>query len=86
VRNEITRLLLSLAAKYDWEINQLDAVTAFLNSQIDREIYIWPLKDYEAPPGMVCKVKLALYGIKQSAKLWADTCGEGLRSKGYIQS
>jgi hypothetical protein len=35
---------------------------------------------------MICKVKLAFYGMKQSAKLWADICGEGLRSKGYIQS
>jgi hypothetical protein len=32
VRNETARLLLSLAAKYDWEVDQLDAVTAFLNS------------------------------------------------------
>jgi hypothetical protein len=84
MRNETIRLLLSLAAKNDWEIDQLDAVTAFLNSQMDREIYIWLLKNYEAPLGMVCKVKLAFYNMKQSAKLWADTCGEGLRSKGYI--
>jgi hypothetical protein len=69
MRNETTRLLLSLAAKYDWEIDQLNAVTAFLNSQMDREIYMWPPKNYEAPPGMICKVKLALYGMKQSAKL-----------------
>jgi hypothetical protein len=84
VRNEITRLLLSLAAKYDWEINQLDVMIAFLNSQMDREIYIWLLKDYEASPGMICKVKLALYNMKQSAKLWADIYGEGLRLKDYI--
>ena len=47
---------------------------------------MWPPKEYNAPKGMVCKVKLALYGMKQSAKLWADTCGEGMRSKSYIQS
>jgi hypothetical protein len=64
MRNEIIRLLLSLAAKYDWEINQLNAVTIFLNSQMDREIYMWLLKDYEALSGMVCKVKLAFYGMK----------------------
>jgi hypothetical protein len=86
VRNETARLLLSLAAKYDWEVDQLDAVIAFLNSPLDREIYMWPPKEYKVPKGMVCKVKLALYGMKQSAKLWADTCGEGMRLKGYTQS
>jgi hypothetical protein len=69
MRNEITRLLLSLTAKNDWEINQLNVMIAFLNSQMDREIYIWPLKDYEILPDMICKVKLAFYSIKQSAKL-----------------
>jgi hypothetical protein len=48
VRNKTARLLLSLAAKYDWEVNQLDAVIAFLNSQLDREIYMWPPKEYNA--------------------------------------
>src|SRR5213592_501664 len=33
VRSETSRLLLSLAAKYDWEIDQMDAVSAFLNSE-----------------------------------------------------
>ena len=78
VRNKIARLLLSLAVKYDWEVNQLDAVIAFLNSPLDYKIYIWPPKEYKVPKGMVCKVKLALYGMKQLAKLWADICGEDI--------
>jgi hypothetical protein len=41
VRNETTRLLLSLAAKYDWEIDQLNTVIIFLNSSMNREIYIY---------------------------------------------
>jgi hypothetical protein len=41
LRNETTRLLLSLAAKYDWEIDQLNTVIIFLNSSMNREIYIY---------------------------------------------
>ncbi len=41
MRNETIRLLLSLAAKNDWEIGQMDAITAFLNLEVDHEIYIW---------------------------------------------
>jgi len=84
VRSETSRLLLSLAAKYDWEVDQMDAVSAFLNSEADREIHMWPPKGANIPKGMVCKLNLALYGMKQSAKLWSDTYSKGLRSKGYI--
>jgi hypothetical protein len=69
MRSEISRLLLSLAAKYDWEVDQLDAVTAFLNLKVDREIYMWPPKNTNISKGMVCKLNLALYSMKQSAKL-----------------
>jgi hypothetical protein len=69
VRSETSRLLLSLAAKYDWEVDQLDAVTTFLNSKIDREIYMWPPKDINISKVMVCKLNLTFYSMKQSAKL-----------------
>ena len=44
------------------------------------------------PPGMqtdpnqVCLVNLALYGAKQSAKLWADDAHKALISIGFEQS
>jgi hypothetical protein len=69
MRSEISRLLLSLAAKYDWEVDQLDAVTAFLNLKIDREIYIWPPKGTNISKSMVCKLNLIFYNMKQSVKL-----------------
>ena len=37
-------------------------------------------------PGMVCLLNLALYGMKQSAKLWADTNANSLKSIGYTKS
>jgi hypothetical protein len=86
VRSETSRLLLSLTAKYDWECDQLDAITAFLNSKIDRKLYMWQPNDFPKVPGMVCLLNLALYGMKQSAKLWADTNANSLKSIGYIKS
>jgi hypothetical protein len=35
---------------------------------------------------MVCLLNLALYGMKQSVKLWADTNTNSLKSIGYIKS
>jgi Reverse transcriptase (RNA-dependent DNA polymerase) len=86
VRSETSRLLLSLTAKYDWECDQLDAITAFLNSKIDRKIYMWQPNGFPKEPGKVCLLNLALYGMKQSAKLWADTNANGLQSIGYTKS
>jgi hypothetical protein len=35
---------------------------------------------------MVCLLNLALYGIKQSAKLWTDTNANGLQLISYTKS
>jgi hypothetical protein len=35
---------------------------------------------------MVCLLNLALYGMKQSAKLWTDINVNGLKSIGYTKS
>ena len=34
------RLLFALAAHFNWEIDQMDAITAFLNSVLQEEVYI----------------------------------------------
>lgn len=62
------RILLSLAANYGWELRQFDAKNAFLHGALDEDIYI------EVPPGYgnnlaahtMCKLKKALYGLRQS--------------------
>lgn len=59
------RVLLSLAANLDWPLQQLDVKNAFLNGNLEEEVYM------DAPPGFeercypkVCKLKRALYGLK----------------------
>jgi hypothetical protein len=63
------RALMALSAAFDLEIMQLDAVNAFLNSNIDEDVTI------EWPPGFqqnnrVLQLLKALYGLKQSPRLW----------------
>ena len=71
------KIILAIAAVKDWDIEQMDAVTAFLNSQIDSDVYvelpplwkdIFDLKDED----YVCKLLMALYGLKQSPRLWQE--------------
>ena len=61
-------MLFALAAQYDLEIDQMDVETAFLNGEIDADVYV------EQPIGYgdfkyVCKLKRGLYGLKQSPRL-----------------
>jgi hypothetical protein len=61
------RVLLSLAANQDWPLHQLDIKNAFLNGDLEEEVYM------EIPPGLetssnvnrVCRLKKSLYGLKQ---------------------
>jgi len=66
------RLLLAIVARLDLELHQMDVKTAFLNGELNEEIYI------EQPVGFVvkgqekkvCKLKRSIYGLKQSSRQW----------------
>jgi hypothetical protein len=47
---------------------------------------MWQFNDFLKVLGMVCLLNLALYGMKQSAKLWADINANGLQLIGYTKS
>ena len=63
------RMLLALAAIHDWEIDQMDVETAFLNPQLEEEVYMESPEGYKTP-GQVCRLKKALYGLKQAPRAW----------------
>jgi len=65
------RMLLALAAIHDWEIDQMDIVTAFLNPEVDGDVYMAMPDGVEAPAGgpWVCKLRKSLYRLKQVPRL-----------------
>lgn len=62
------RLLIALAVKYDYMIDQMDAVTAFLQGELSEEIYIQQPESFHDATNRVCKLKKAIYGLKQSGR------------------
>jgi hypothetical protein len=65
------RFSLSLAARFDYEIDQLDIPTAFLNAPVDEEVYISvPDGFQDGRAGKVLRLKMSLYGIKQAPRNW----------------
>ena len=67
LRDATFRILFALVAYLDWDIYQMDVIGAFLNSDIDFEIYMEPPTGYY--PGKICRLLKSLYGLKQSPYL-----------------
>ena len=65
-------ILLSMAAHYDYKIWQMDVKTAFLNGNLDEEIYMMQPEGFIAKnqEHMVCKLKRSIYGLKQAFRSW----------------
>lgn len=66
------RYLMSLAVKAKLNITHMDVTTAYLNSDLEEEIYVRPPKGIEGrtQPGKIWKLKKAMYGLKQSGRAW----------------
>lgn len=79
------RILLALAAYYDWEIHHMDVKTAFLNPAIDREVYMAQPEGFEQDQ-RVCQLLKALYGLKQAPRAWHADINRHLRSIGFMNS
>jgi transposase InsO family protein len=78
------RVILSHAAAKDLEIRQLDVKTAFLNGRLDEEIWITPPEGLgNIPAGQACLLHRALYGLKQSPKVWYDRLAADLGAVGF---
>jgi hypothetical protein len=84
------RYLISLVGKHGWNINHLNVVTAFLNSEVnDDDIYMtlhegW--QDGLNAPMIVVRLKKSLYGLKQAPRLWHNNINTFLLSVEFTQS
>jgi transposase InsO family protein len=87
------RLLLAISTIHDTEIKQVDFKTAFLNASLDEEIFISVPQGIEdecisndIDPKQHCfKLNRALYGLKQSPRMWYKLLISELLLLGYQQ-
>lgn len=86
-RLNTVRVLLSFAANLDWPLYQLDVKNAFLNGNLEEEIYmeIPPDFEFESTTNKVCRLKKSLYGLKQSPRAWFHRFTTVLKEDGYTQ-
>ncbi|KAL0294442.1 UNVERIFIED_CONTAM: Retrovirus-related Pol polyprotein from transposon TNT 1-94 [Sesamum radiatum] len=82
------RIMLAIAAWYDYEIWQMDVKTAFLNGFVEEEIYM------DQPEGFtsigeeqkVFHLQRSIYGLKQASRNWNIRFDEVIRGYDFIKN
>jgi hypothetical protein len=79
------RVLLALAASYDWEIHQMDVKNAYLNGKLTETIYMKQPPSFvdEEKPKHVCRLVRGLYGLRQSGRVWYQTLAKAFKLLGF---
>ncbi|CAO2193121.1 unnamed protein product [Urochloa humidicola] len=87
-RMESVRLLLALAAQEGWRVHHMDVKSAFLNGDLKEEVYVQQPSGFVIPgmEGKVCRLRKALYGLRQAPRAWNTKLDATLRKMGFEQS
>lgn len=86
VRYTSIRFLLSIAAKYNMQVDQMDAVTAFLHGELEEDIFMLQPEGFADGSDKVCRLKKSLYGLKQASRVWNAKLNEALIDFGLTRS
>ena len=88
VRFESIRMIISLAAQYQLKLYQMDVTTAFLNGELEEEVYMRQPEGFiaEGQEHLVCKLKRSIYGLRQSPRCWYFALDCKLKEMGFRQT
>ncbi|GJY38444.1 putative ribonuclease H-like domain-containing protein [Tanacetum coccineum] len=86
-RIEAIRIFIANAATKNMIIYQMDVKTAFLNGDLQEEVFVSQPEGFEDPdnPTHVYRLKKALYGLKQASKAWYDTLSKFLMANNFFK-
>lgn len=80
------RSIIAVATAEKMFFRQFDVKTAFLNGELEEEIYMKQPIGFDDNSGKVCRLKRSLYGLKQASRVWNKRFTEFLRSFGLEMS
>ena len=88
MKMESFRVLMALSVQYGFQLHHVDVKTAFLNGDLEEEVYMKQPKGFatEGKEYFVCKLKKSLYGFKQSSRCWNATLDCHLKDMGFYPS
>ncbi|GJX60250.1 retrotransposon protein, putative, ty1-copia subclass [Tanacetum coccineum] len=82
------RILLAIAAFYDYENCQMDVKIAFLNSHLSEDVYMVQPEGFVDPkhPNKVCKLQRSIYELKQASRSWNKRFDVKIKKIGFTQN
>lgn len=85
MRYSTLRLILALSVEFNLLIHQIDVTSAYLNGELQEDIYMAQPEQFidQKHPNKVCKLKKALYGLKQSGRNWNEKLDNILKAIGF---
>ncbi|GKB62564.1 putative ribonuclease H-like domain-containing protein [Tanacetum coccineum] len=86
-RIEAIRIFIANAATKNMIIYQMDVKTAFLNGDLQEEVFVSQPEGFEDQenPTHVYRLKKALYGLKQAPRAWYDTLSKFLLANNFFK-
>jgi hypothetical protein len=78
-------LILAYACSKNIKVYQMDVKSVFLNGELEEEVYIEQPEGFQLSENVdyVCKLKKALYGIKQAPRSWYSRLDKYLQQAGF---
>jgi Reverse transcriptase (RNA-dependent DNA polymerase)/gag-polypeptide of LTR copia-type/GAG-pre-integrase domain/Integrase core domain len=86
VKYKSLRIILAIATIMDYELEQLDVITAFLNAPIKEEVYMLPPSgDNRMISNRVYRLHKTIYGTRQAPHEWNIVMSNAIVSLGFEQ-
>eukprot|EP00253_Pinus_taeda_P013917 PITA_13917 len=84
-RLEAIQMFLALSSFQNFKVFQMDVKSAFLNGDLEEEVYIEQPDGFILgnDPNLVCRLKKALYGLKQAPRAWYYRLDKYLHQQGF---
>lgn len=84
---ETIKLLLALAATRSWEVHHLDVKSAFLDGELEEEVYVSQPEGFlkKDQPSKVYRLSKALYGLCQTPRAWNTRLDKSLKTLGFTR-
>lgn len=85
MRYKSLRIILVLTTIKNYHLVQMDVITAFLNADMEEEVYMKQPKGYEQGQDLYCLLNKSLYGTRQASHNWNGVLNEFILSTGFTR-
>jgi hypothetical protein len=80
-------LVLAVVAHHGWPVHQMDVKSAFLNGDLNEEVYVTQPQEFttEGHEQKVLKLHKTLYGLRQAPRAWNAKLNTSLMELGFTR-